>query len=101
MIAFRVFCKNIKKSFDTEFKDNMEHIERYTRVFNDEITLAHRARMDASTKHIQELVGAISLDNADIAKRIDGQSAYGKLDYGFVVLIVRKMGKLFILTELT
>ncbi|KAA8571421.1 hypothetical protein EYC84_001424 [Monilinia fructicola] len=74
--SFRVFCKNIKKSFDTEFKDNMEHIERYTRVFNDEITLAHRARMDASTKHIQELVGAISLDNADIAKRIDGQSAY-------------------------
>ncbi|RAL65478.1 hypothetical protein DID88_001044 [Monilinia fructigena] len=53
--SFKVFLKNVKKSFDTEFKDNMEHIERYTRVFNDEITLAHRARMDASTKHIQEL----------------------------------------------
>ncbi|KAB8300867.1 hypothetical protein EYC80_002795 [Monilinia laxa] len=54
----------------------MEHIERYTRVFNDEITLAHRARMDASTKYIQEFVGAISSENANIARLIDFQDEY-------------------------
>ncbi|KAI9642687.1 hypothetical protein NHQ30_008418 [Ciborinia camelliae] len=74
--SFKIFLKNVKKSFDTEFKDNLEHIERYTRVFNDEITLAHRARMDASTKQIQELVGTIALDNAGMMNRIDSRDAY-------------------------
>lgn len=76
--AFKIFLKNIKKSFETEFKDNLEHIERYTKVFNDEITLAHRARMDASTKQIQGLVGAIALKNAAMASRVDSRDAHGK-----------------------
>lgn len=66
----------MRKSFDAEFKDNLEHIERYTRVFNDEITLAHRARMDISTKKIQELVGTIALDNVDLANRVDVRDSY-------------------------
>ncbi|QSZ32069.1 hypothetical protein DSL72_001638 [Monilinia vaccinii-corymbosi] len=78
--SFKVLLKNVKKSFDTEFKDNMEHIERYTRLFNDEVTLAHRARMDASTKHIQELVDAIALDNADMVIRVDSREAYETKD---------------------
>ncbi|KAJ8059585.1 hypothetical protein OCU04_011240 [Sclerotinia nivalis] len=78
--SFRIFLKNVKKSFDVEFRDNLEYIERCTRVFNDEITLAHRARMDASTKHIQELVGAIALDNADMVNRVDNRDAYDTKD---------------------
>ena len=76
----------MKKSFETEFKDNLEHIERYNRVFNDEITLAHRARMDASTKQIQELVGAIALDNSDMASRVDYRDAYGELIDTFMIV---------------
>lgn len=76
MLALKIFLKNLKKSFETEFKDNLEHIERYTRVFNDEITLAHRVRIDASTKQIQQLVGTIALDNVDLVNRADSRDAY-------------------------
>ncbi|KAF7908101.1 uncharacterized protein EAF01_003856 [Botrytis porri] len=74
--SLKVFLKNLKKSFDAEFKDNLEHIERYTRVFNDEITLAHRERMGVSTKKIQELVGNIALDNVNLANRVDSRDVY-------------------------
>ncbi|ESZ90972.1 hypothetical protein SBOR_8635 [Sclerotinia borealis F-4128] len=78
--SFKIFLKNIRKSFDTEFKDNLEHIERYARVFNDEITLAHRARIDTSTKQIHELVGALALDSADMVTRVDSRDAYDTRD---------------------
>ncbi|KAF7896510.1 hypothetical protein EAF00_006524 [Botryotinia globosa] len=78
--SLKVFFKNMRRSFDAEFKDNLEHIERYTRVFNDEITLAHRARMDVSTKKIQELVGTIALDNVDLANRVDSRDTYHTKD---------------------
>lgn len=94
MVALKVFLKNVKKSFDTEFKDNLEHIERYTRVFNDEITLAHRARMDASTKQIQESVGALASDNADLAARVDSRDTYGESNETFMYFIysMRSLG---------
>ncbi|CAD6445346.1 a9bb4458-a7ff-4557-b5c9-8001b7ffca93, partial [Sclerotinia trifoliorum] len=78
--SFKIFIKNVKKSFDMEFRDNLEHIERYTRVFNDEITLAHRARIDSSTKQIQEMVGVIALDNADMVNRADNRDSYDTKD---------------------
>ncbi|KAF7932838.1 uncharacterized protein EAE98_004137 [Botrytis deweyae] len=78
--SLKVFLKNLRKSFDAEFKDNLEHIERYTRVFNDEITLAHRERMDVSTKKIQQIVGTIALDNIDLASRVDSRDAYHTKD---------------------
>ncbi|KAM0184844.1 hypothetical protein ACHAPC_005560 [Botrytis cinerea] len=78
--SLKIFLKNLKKSFETEFKDNLEHIERYTRVFNDEITLAHRVRIDASTKKIQQLVGTIALDNVDLVNRADSRDAYHTKD---------------------
>jgi hypothetical protein len=68
----------VRKSFDSEFNDNLNHIERYTRIFNDEITLAHRQRVDASHKHLQKLVGSVSSDSASLICKAESFEANGK-----------------------
>ncbi|PQE26725.1 Tetratricopeptide repeat-containing protein [Rutstroemia sp. NJR-2017a BVV2] len=69
--SLKIFMKNIRKSFETEFKDNLAHMERYTRLFNDEVTLAHRKRMDLETQNIKSMVGVVAEDNAGIMWRAD------------------------------
>jgi hypothetical protein len=79
--------KNIRKSFETEFKDNLAHMERYTRLFNDEVTLAHRKRMDLETQNIKSMVGVVAEDNAGILWRADKKDLNGKLNTDIHILV--------------
>lgn len=53
----------MRKSFDSEFGNSITRIERYTCVFNDEITLAYRQRQNAANKNLKNLVQSVSVDN--------------------------------------
>jgi hypothetical protein len=74
----RILAKNILKSFDSDFSDNISHIERYTRIFNDEITLAHRQRLESANKQLQMMVKQSSLDNATLINMAESREADGK-----------------------
>jgi hypothetical protein len=86
IIALKIFMKNIRKSFETEFKDNLAHMERYTRLFNDEVTLAHRKRMDLETQNIKSMVGVVAEDNAGIMWRADKKELNGTFSTDISVL---------------
>ena len=79
------------KSFDSDFSDNISHIERYTHIFNDEVTLAHRQRLDSVNKHLQKMVEQSSLDNATLANMAESRKAEGKqskIPQGFISLFL-------------
>ncbi|KAH8758170.1 hypothetical protein F5882DRAFT_453880 [Hyaloscypha sp. PMI_1271] len=73
--SWRILTKNIMKSFDSDFSDNISHIERYTRIFNDEITLAHRQRLNSANKQLQMMVKQSSLDNATLVNMSESREA--------------------------
>jgi hypothetical protein len=86
-LAWRIFLKNIQRSFDSDFKENISHIERYTNIFNDEITLAHRQRQDASSRNIERVVGSIYSENTSLNFRVESREENGKLSEAWFFIL--------------
>ena len=51
--------KNVRKSYDAEFKNSLDQIERHIAKFNDEVTLAHRQGLARGLTGLSENSSAI------------------------------------------
>lgn len=62
ILAWVVFLKSIGKAFDADFKINLAHVSRCKLIFDEEVTLAHRSRVESTSERIEIMVRGVSND---------------------------------------